>query len=73
MITLKLNRRESEKQKISSIRTLIEEVENVLFENERNIISNLKDSIVSLEASINNSEVLKEKYRESINEKVDEL
>lgn len=34
---------------------------------------NLKDSLIGLEESITNSEKITQKYRESINEKVDEL
>ena len=70
---MKLNKRESELGKINSIKSLIEDVENILFSGEQELIINLKDSIVGLEESITNSDIIKQRYRESINEKVDEL
>lgn len=59
--------------KLVEIRSLIEEVESSLFQSQHDLIINLKDSIVGLQDSITNSDIIKQRYRESINEKVDEL
>lgn len=73
LIILKMDQDYSEMVKLVEIRSLIEEVESSLFQSQHDLIINLKDSIVGLQDSITNSDIIKQRYRESINEKVDEL
>lgn len=71
---LKLDKESREEYKLQQIRTLLDEVKDVLFVDQKNFISTLKSSIIGLEESDeNSSQIMIEKYRETINTKVDEL
>lgn len=71
---LKLDKESTEEYKLQQIRTLLDEVKDVLFVDQKNFISTLKSSIIGLEESDeNSSQIMIEKYRETINTKVDEL
>lgn len=74
MVMLKLDKESREEYKLQQIRTLLDEVKDVLFVDQKNFISTLKSSIIGLEESDeNSSQIMIEKYRETINTKVDEL
>lgn len=74
MVMLKLDKESTEEYKLQQIRTLLDEVKDVLFVDQKNFISTLKSSIIGLEESDeNSSQIMIEKYRETINTKVDEL
>lgn len=74
MVMLKLDKESTEVYKLQQIRTLLDEVKDVLFVDQKNFISTLKSSIIGLEESDeNSSQIMIEKYRETINTKVDEL